>query len=91
MLPLGVLTVVMASWVRTSSSDRFLATSLAGSSWMRMAGFCSPPMLTWPTPLIWLICWASLMSALSSTSVRGRVSEVTDSSRIGESAGFTLR
>ena len=32
--------------VRTSSSDMPLATSLAGSSWMRMAGFCSPPTMT---------------------------------------------
>ena len=38
--PLGSSTVVAESGVRTSSSDDPLATSLAGSSWMRTAGFC---------------------------------------------------
>ena len=56
-----------------------------------MAGFCSPPIDTWPTPSSWLICWASLVSALSSTSVSGSDSEVTDKSMMGESAGLTLR
>jgi hypothetical protein len=88
---LDALTVVMLSRARTSSSDTFLATSLAGSIWTRMAGFCWPPMLTWSTPESWLICCASLVSALSSSSVSGRVSEVTAMIRIGESAGFTLR
>ena len=58
---------------------------------MRMAGFCWPPMVTWATPGIWLICWASLVSTLSSTSVSGSVSDVAPSSRMGESAGLTLR
>ena len=39
-------------------------------------GFCSPPMDTCDTPEIWLICCAILVSALSSTSVSGSVSEV---------------
>ena len=42
-VPLGLSTVATESGVRTSSSDRPLATSLAGSSWMRIAGFCWPP------------------------------------------------
>ena len=46
-MPLGLFTVVTESGVRTSSSDKPLATSLAGSSWMRIAGFCWPPMETW--------------------------------------------
>jgi len=44
-----------------------------------------------PTPEIWLICCDSLVSTSSSTSVSGIVSDVAASSRIGESAGFTLR
>ena len=63
-LPLGLSTVVMAIWLRTSSSDRPLATSFAGSIWMRIAGFCWPPMNTWATPEIWLICWASCASVV---------------------------
>ena len=90
-LPFGLSTVVIAIWLRTSSSDRPLATSLAGSIWMRIAGFCWPPMMTWATPEIWLICWASWASTASLTVVSGSVSEVADSSRIGESAGLTLR
>ena len=34
-------------------------------------------------PMIWLICWASLVSALSSTSVSGMASETTDRIMIG--------
>ena len=91
MLPFGLLTVVMASWLRTSSSDRPLATSLAGSTWIRTAGFCWPPMNTCATPEIWLMRCASCTSTASSTSVSGRVSETAESRRIGESAGLTLR
>src|SRR5262249_16263208 len=58
---------------------------------MRIAGFCWPPINTCATPEIWLICWASFVSMLSSTSVSGRVSEVAPSRRMGESAGLTLR
>jgi hypothetical protein len=58
---------------------------------MRIAGFCCPPMITWATPEIWLICCASWASTASLTVVSGSVSDVADSSRIGESAGLTLR
>ncbi|MFK4603767.1 hypothetical protein ABIF57_003219 [Bradyrhizobium diazoefficiens] len=58
---------------------------------MRMDGFCWPPMNTCATPESWLICWASWASTASLTLVRGSVSEVADSSRIGASAGLTLR
>ena len=58
---------------------------------MRMAGFCWPPIMTWATPEIWLICWASWASTASLTVVSGSVSDVADNSRIGESAGLTLR
>jgi hypothetical protein len=85
------LTVVKVSCVRTSSIDRFLATSLAGSSWIRIAGFCWPPMNTCATPEIWLIRWASCTSTASSTSISGMLSDVAESRRIGESAGLTFR
>ena len=58
---------------------------------MRTAGFCWPPIVTCATPEIWLICCASWASTASLTVVSGSVSEVADSSRIGESAGLTLR
>ena len=48
-------------------------------------------MMTCATPEIWLICCASWASTASLTVVSGNVSEVADSSRIGESAGLTLR
>ena len=51
---------------------------------MRIAGFCWPPIVTCATPEIWLICCASWASTASLTSVSGSVSEVADSSRIGE-------
>src|ERR1700746_2971722 len=71
MLPFGLSTVVIAIWLRTSSSDSPLATSLAGSTWTRIDGFCWPPMMTCATPEIWLICWASWASTASLTVVRG--------------------
>ena len=91
MLPFGLSTVVIAIWLRTSSSDRPLATSFAGSTWTRIAGFCWPPMKTWATPEIWLICWPSWASTASLTWISGSESEVAHNSRIGESAGLTLR
>ena len=63
MLPLGAFVVALASTPRTSSSERPSEATLAGSIWTRTAGFCSPPMLTWPTPGIWLIRCASMVSA----------------------------
>jgi len=48
-------------------------------------------MITCATPAIWLICCASWASTASLTVVSGRVSDVADNSRIGESAGLTLR
>jgi hypothetical protein len=47
-------------------------------------------MLTRPTPGSWEIFWASRVSARSSTWGIGRVAEVSESVRIGVSAGFTL-
>src|SRR4029077_20839981 len=91
MLPLGLSTVVIAIWLRTSSSDKPLAPSFAGSTWTRIDGFCWPPIVTCATREIWLICWASCASTESLTVVSGRVSEVADNNRIGESAGLTLR
>ena len=47
--------------------------------------------MTCATPEIWLICCASWASTASLTVVSGSVSDVADNSRIGESAGLTLR
>ena len=84
MLPLGLSTVVIAIWLRTSSSDRPLATSLAGSTCTRIAGFCCPPMNTCATPEIWLICWPSWASVASLTLISGSESDVADSKSTGD-------
>src|ERR1700730_16496872 len=76
MLAFGLSTVVIAIWLRTSSSDRPLATSFAGSTWIRTDGFCWPPIETCATPEIWLICCASWASTASLTVVSGSVSDV---------------
>jgi hypothetical protein len=55
-----------------------------------MAGFWPPLIDTRPTPESWEIFCARLVSARSWTLVRGRVSEVRASVRIGVSAGLTL-
>ncbi|MDF9793562.1 hypothetical protein M2440_004263 [Methylorubrum extorquens] len=47
-------------------------------------------MLTRPTPAIWLIFWASRVSARSRTCVSGIVAEVSASVSTGASAGLTL-
>ena len=57
---------------------------------MRMAGVCWPPMVTCATPGIWLIRWTSLVETWSSTTVSGNDWELAESSKIGESAGFTF-
>src|SRR6202041_3107786 len=90
MLPFGLSTVVIVITLRTSSSDRPLATSFAGSTWTRTDGFCWPPIVTCATPEIWLICWASWASTESETVVSGRGSEVADSNKIGEAARLAL-
>ena len=73
--PLGLSTVAMPIWARTSSSWRFFSTSFAGSIWIRIAGVCWPPMRTSDTPEIWLIRWARMFSAASSTSMIGATSD----------------
>jgi hypothetical protein len=49
--------------LRISSSVTPLAASLAGSTWMRMAGVRSPKIETWATPGTCEICWARKRSA----------------------------
>ena len=90
-VPLAALVVALPSTPRTSSSVRPRVCSFAGSTCTRIAGFCSPPMITCATPVICEICCATTLSAKSSTWVSGSVSECAASTRIGESAGFTLR
>ena len=89
--PLGLSTVAMPICARTSSSCRFFSTSFAGSIWMRIAGVCWPPTRTSDTPEIWLMRWARMFSAASSTSMIGATSDWTDRIRIGVSDGLTLR
>ena len=91
MEPLGLSTVALAICERTSSSCKFFSTSLAGSTWMRIAGCCWPPMRTSETPEIWLMRWARMFSAASSTAMIGSTSERTERIRIGVSEGLTLR
>jgi hypothetical protein len=88
--PLGALVVALTSEPRISSKVRPRAASLAGSTWMRIAGRCSPPSATWATPGTWESCWARKLSANSSTTVIGRVAELADRIRIGESAGLSF-
>ena len=90
-IALRASTVVIAIWARTSSIDRPFATSFAGSIWIRTAGFCWPPMrdLRHAGDLADLLRKLGIDASL--TVVSGSVSEVADSSRIGESAGLTLR
>ena len=90
-LPLAVLTVTFVRVERTSSSVMPMAASRAGSTWTRTARFCSPPMETCDTPEICEICWLRMLSAQSSTSISGSVSDCTARIRIGLSAGLTLR
>ena len=56
-------TVALASTLRTSSSVRPIAASLAGSTCTRTARFCSPPMNTCATPAICDICCDRMLSA----------------------------
>jgi len=68
-----------------------IAASRSGWAWMRMAGRCWPTILTSDTPLIWLIERARRLSARSLSSVIDICAETTLSTRIGLSAGLTLR
>jgi len=90
MVPLGSSTVAIESGARTSSSDRSLATSLAGSSWMRIAGVCWPPIVTCATPGIWLICWTSLVETLSVDHGQRQRLGTGGKEENGESAGLTF-
>ena len=63
MLPFGLLDVALASAVRTSSSVMPMLASLPGSICTRIAGFCWPPIATWPTPLTVESCCTRMFSA----------------------------
>ncbi len=89
-VPLAMFVVELTSVERISSSVMPLLASLAGSTWMRIAGVRSPKIDTCATPETCEICWARNRSAYSSTVVSGMVSDRSDSSRIGESAGLTF-
>jgi len=83
-IPFAITPAMSSSWIP-------IEATLAGSTWIRTAGFCWPPIATWATPEICEICWATTFSAKSSTWGSGTVSEFADTIRIGESAGLTLR
>jgi hypothetical protein len=51
--PLGALVVALRSAPRISSNVKPRAASLAGSTWMRIAGRCSPPNETKAMPGTW--------------------------------------
>ena len=90
-VPFGALVVALPSTPRTSSSVSPRVCSLAGSTWTRIAGFCSPPMITCATPVICEICCAIDIVGVVVDLVIGSVSECAARIRIGKSAGFTLR
>jgi hypothetical protein len=62
-VPLAALEVEVTRMLRISSSVTPLAASLAGSTWMRIAGVRSPKIETWATPGTCEICWARKRSA----------------------------
>ncbi len=64
--------------------------SACGSTCTRTAGFCAPFSVTRPTPETCESFCARIESAWSSTSLSGRVSELTLSVRMGVSAGLLL-
>ncbi len=78
---MGLSTVAMPICARTSSSWRPFSTSFAGSIWIRTAGVTWPPTRTSDTPEIWLMRWARIFSAASSTSMIGATSDRTDRMR----------
>ena len=88
--PLAALVVDDTSVPRMSSSVMPLEASLAGSTWTRIDGARSPNTETCATPFTCEICWARKTLANSSTVISGTVSECTDSSRTGTSAGLTF-
>ena len=67
------------------------AFSAVGLSSARTAGSALPPTVTCPTPRTCESFCATTVEAQSYISPRSRVSEVSVSTMIGASAGFTLR
>src|SRR5262249_13090403 len=72
---LGRIGVGDAEHAATSSKVKPRVCSFAGSTWTRIAGFCSPPMVTCATPEICEIRCAITVSAKSSTTVSSNESE----------------
>ena len=62
-VPLAALVVEVTRIARISSRVTPLLASLAGSTWMRIAGVRSPKIETWATPGTCEICWARNRSA----------------------------
>src|SRR5262249_29159550 len=90
-VPVGRLTLLLPIACSTSVIAMPRAASALGSSWMRTAYCCAPNTCTCATPLTVEICWASDVSAYSSTVDSGSVGDDITMSMIDASAGFTLR
>src|SRR6266446_6943750 len=90
-VPVGRLTLALATACSTSLMPTPRAASALGSTCTRTAYFCCPCTWTWATPEIVEMRCARNVSAYSLTVESGRVSEVGVRKKIGESAGFTFR
>src|SRR6266850_2782809 len=89
--PLGVLAFALASTLRTCSNPMPYLFSDGGFSSIRTPGNALPPTVTWPTPLTCDNFCAMIVEAASYIWPLVRMSDVSASMKMGESAGFTLR
>ncbi len=89
-VPTGVDELAAATAVMRSSRVKPLVASASGLAWTRTAKCCWPKISTWATPLSVDSRCAITVSANSSTSEIGTVSEDRLMKITGKSAGFTL-
>ena len=90
-VPSGVLLLAAATALASWSMAMPRAASAVGSIWMRTAYFWLPKIATCATPSMVDSDGEMTFSAKASRSVSGTVSLTSDISRIGASAGLTLR
>ncbi len=91
MSPFGRLALAEVSAARTSSRLSPRSLSAVGSTSTRTAGSAPPPTLTCPTPLTCESFCCRIDDPMSYIRALSTMSEVSDRSRIGASAGLTLR
>ena len=89
--PLGLLALVLAIAVRTSSNVMPRLFISVGWSSTRTEGSEPPPTVTWPTPETCEMRCASTVEAMSYICPRVKRSEVSAMISTGASAGFNLR